>query len=74
MKLVKILRCFPELPVKQQSSALVLSFDDDVLDAVLEIKEAEIAGENDTDTIITRLNRLFIKTLQQKIIKLSNHS
>ena len=74
MKLVKISRCFPELPVKQQSSALVLSFDDDVLDAVLKIKEAEIAGENDTDTIITRLNRLFIKTLQQKIIKLSNHS
>ena len=50
---MKIWRCFTELSGKQQ--------EDEALDAALEIDEAEIAGENGVDTIITRLNRLFKK-------------
>ena len=61
LKLIKIWRCFTELPAKRQGSALVLSLEDEALDAVLEIDEADIAGENGVDAITTRLNRLFQK-------------
>ena len=57
-KLVKIWRCFTELPAKRQGSALVLLPKDKALDAVLETNESEIAGENGVVTIITRLNHL----------------
>ena len=61
MKLIKIWRCFTELSAKRQGSTLVLSFEDEALDAVLGMNEADIAGENGVDAVITRLNRLFKK-------------
>ena len=45
LKLIKTWRCFTELPAKR-GSALVLSLEEEALDAVLEIDEAEIPGEN----------------------------
>ena len=61
LKLIKIWRCFTKLPAKRQQSAIVLSLEDEALDAVLEIDEAEIAGENGVDAIINRLNCLLKK-------------
>ena len=61
LKLIKIWRSFTELPAKRQGSALVFFLEDEALDAVLEIDEAEIAGENGVDAIKNRLNRLFNK-------------
>ena len=40
---------------------LVLSFEDEALDAVLEINDVEIAKDDDLDAIINRLNKLFKK-------------
>ena len=45
LNLIKIWICFTELPAKWEGSALVLSLENEALDAVLEIDEAEIAGE-----------------------------
>ena len=59
LKLIKIWRSFTELPAKRQGSALVFFLEDEALDAVLEIDEAETAGENGVDAIKNRLNRLF---------------
>ena len=61
LKHIKIWRCFTKLPAKRQQSAIVLSLEDEALDAVLEIDEAEIAGENGVDAIINRLNCLLKK-------------
>ena len=59
LKLIKIWRCFTELPAKRQGSALVLSLEDEALYAVLESNEEEIARENGVGAIINRLNHLF---------------
>lgn len=40
---------------------LVLSLEDEALDAVLEINDVEIAKDDDLDAIINRLNKLFKK-------------
>ena len=45
----------------RQGSALMLSLEDEALDAVLEIDESDISKENGVDFIIERLNRLFKK-------------
>ena len=60
LKLFKIWRCYTELPAKQ-GSALVLSIEDEALDAVLEIDDAEITEENGEVAIINILNHLFKK-------------
>ena len=59
LQLIKIWRYFTKLPAKRQGSALVLSLEDEALDAALEIDEVEIAGENGVDGITNRVNRLF---------------
>ena len=61
LKLIKIWRCLTELPAKSQGSGLALPLEDEALDVVLKIDEAEIAGENGVNAIITRLNCLFNK-------------
>ena len=61
LKLFKIWRCYTELNTKQQGSALVLSIEDEALDAVLEIDDAEITEENGEVAIINILNHLFKK-------------
>ena len=61
LKLIKIWRCFTELPPKWQGSALFLSLEDEALEAVLEIDGAEIGEENGVDTITNRLSHLFKK-------------
>ena len=42
--------CFTDMPPKQQGSAFVLSLEDEALDAVLEIDDAEIAKDDGADT------------------------
>ena len=59
LQLIQIWWYFTKLPAKRQGSALVLSLEDEALDAVLEIDEVEIAGENGVDGITNRVNRLF---------------
>ena len=54
-------RPFTNLPASTQRSALVLSLEDEALDAVLEIDNEDIAKENGVDAITERLNRLFKK-------------
>ena len=61
LKLFKVCRCFTNLPVERQGPALVLSLEDEALDAVLEINDEDIAKENGVDAIIEHLNRLFKK-------------
>ena len=61
LKLIKIWQRFSDLPAHQQEPALVLSLEDEALDAVLEIDESDISKENGVDFIIERLNRLFKK-------------
>ena len=61
LKLIKVLRRFTNLPANSQGSALVLSLEDESLDAVLEIDDKDIAKENGMDAIIERLNRSFKK-------------
>ena len=61
LKLIKIWRKFSDLPVNRQGQALVLSLEDEALDAVLEIDESDISKENGIDFIIECLNRLFKK-------------
>ena len=45
----------------RQGSALMLSLEDEALDAVLEIDESDISKENGVDFIIEHLYRLFKK-------------
>ena len=61
LKLTKIWWKFSDLPANRQWPALVLSLEDEALDAVLEIDESDITKENGADFIIERLNRLFKK-------------
>ena len=49
LKVIKVL-CFTAMPPKQQGSAFVLSLEDEALDAVLEINDAEIAKDDGADT------------------------
>ena len=49
------------MPANQQGPALVLSLEDEALDAVLEIDESDISKENGVDGVIDRLSRLFKK-------------
>ena len=51
-------RYFTNLPANRQGSALVLSLEDQSLDAVLEIDNEDIAKETDVDAKIESLNRL----------------
>ena len=57
----KIWQKVSDLPANQQVPALVLSLEDEALDAVLEIDESDISKENGVDFMIKRLNRLFKK-------------
>ena len=61
LKLIKVWRRFTDLPANRQGSALVLSLEDEALDALLGIDDEDIAKENGVDAIIERLNRLFNK-------------
>ena len=68
---------FTNLPANRQGSALVLSLEDEALDAVLEIDDKDIAKENGVDAIIERLNRLFKKdytiTKYQRLYKMKSY-
>ena len=48
-----------DLPENRQGSGLVLSLEDEALDASLEIDDEDIAKENGVDAILEHLNRLF---------------
>ena len=61
LKLIKVCRHFTNLPANRQVSALVLSLEDETLDAVLETDNEDIAKENGVDAKIEHLNRLFKK-------------
>ena len=63
LKLIKIWRKSSNVTANWQGPALVLSLEDEALDAVLEIDESDISKENGVDFIIERLNRLFKKDL-----------
>ena len=41
LKLIKVCRCFTDIPANRQGSAQVLSLEDEALDAVLEIDDAK---------------------------------
>ena len=49
LKIIKVL-CSTDIPAKQQGSTFVLSLEDEALDAVLEIDNAEIAKDDGADT------------------------
>ena len=59
-KLIKLWRSFTDISANQQGSALVLS-EDEALDAVPEIYDAEIVKDDDVYDIINGLNKLFKK-------------
>ena len=61
LKLIKVWRRFTDLPGNRQGSALVLSLEDEALDAALEIDDEDIAKENGVGAITERLNMLFKK-------------
>ena len=61
LKLIKISWKFSDLPANWQWPALVLSLEDEALDALLEINESDISKENGVDFIIEHLNRLLKK-------------
>ena len=58
LKLIKVCRCFTDIPENQQGSPQVLSLEDEALDAVLEINDAKDDG---VYAIINWLNKLFKK-------------
>ena len=60
LKLIKLWRSFTDISANRQGSALVLS-EDETLDAVLEIYDAEIVKDNDIYAIINGLNKSFKK-------------
>ena len=53
-KLIKVWRRFTDVPANRQGSALVLSLEDEALDALLGIDDEDIAEENGVDAIIER--------------------
>ena len=61
LKLKKIWRNFSDLPKAKQGPAIVLSLENEGLDAVLELIEEVISGENGVDAIINRLDRIYKK-------------
>ena len=61
LKLIKIWRKFSDLPKEKQGPAIVLSLENEALDAVLELEEENISAENGVDTIIARLDRIYKK-------------
>ena len=61
LKLIKIWCRFTDLPKNRQGSALVLSLENEALDAVLELDDEDIGKDNGVDVIIDRLNKLFKK-------------
>ena len=61
LKLIKIWRQFTDLPKNRQGSALVLSLENQALDAVLELDDEDIGKDNGVDVIIDCLNKLFKK-------------
>ena len=58
---MKIWRMYTDLPKPRQGPALILSPESEAQDAVLEIDEKEIAKDDGIDTIIKRLDRLYLK-------------
>ena len=60
LKLIKLWRSFTDISANQPGSALVL-YEDEALDAVLEIYDAEIVEDNGVYAIIIGLNKLFKK-------------
>ena len=44
LKLIKVCRCFTDIPANRQGSAKVLSLEDEALDTVLEIDDAKDDG------------------------------
>ena len=61
LKLIKIWRKFSDLPKEKQGPAIVLSLENEALDAVLELEEETISAENGVDTIIAKLDRIYKK-------------
>ena len=61
LKLIKMWISFTDIPANRQGSALVLSLENEALDAVLEIDDAEIAKDDGAYAIINRRNKLFKK-------------
>ena len=59
LKLLKVWTRLTDLPGNRQGSGLVLSLEDEALDAALEIDDEDIAKENGVDAILERLTRLF---------------
>ena len=59
LKLIKIWRKFTDLSKERQGPAIVLSLENEALDAVLEIEEEQISSENGVDVIINRLDRTY---------------
>ena len=49
LKLIKIWRNFSDLSKAKQGLAIVLSLENEALDAVLELSEEVISGENEVD-------------------------
>ena len=61
LKLIKVWRSFTDIPANQQGSALLLSLEDEALDAVLDIDDAQIAKDDGAYAVINGLNKLFKK-------------
>ena len=61
LKLIKMWISFTDIPANRQGSTLVLSLENEALDAVLEIDDAEIAKDDGAYAIINRRNKLFKK-------------
>ena len=61
LKLIKNWRKFTDLSKERQGPAIVLSLENEALDAVLELEEEQISSENGVDVIINRLDRIYKK-------------
>ena len=61
LKLIKLWRSFTDISANRQGSALLLSLEDEALDAVLEMYDAEIVKDDGVYAIINGLNKLFKK-------------
>ena len=61
-----------DLPGNRQGSGLVLSLEDEALDAALEIDDEDIAKENGVDAILERLTRLTSLTRLTRLTSLTS--
>ena len=61
LKLIKIWRNISDLPKAKQGPVIVLSLKNEALDAVLELSEEMISGENEVDAVVDRLDRIYKK-------------